>query len=89
MLELANNYERINNQLHSVWEQKKKLDSYKPHLAVLKKLEEHYKGKNRMLPHCPVCGEPFYLEELNYWMGWEYGEARIKKRMEEQRIDRD
>lgn len=80
MLELANHYERINNQLHLIYNQKKELDNYKPHLKIIKELESQYRSK-RLIPNCPVCGEPFYLEEIRSWTGWPYGEARIKKRM--------
>ncbi|MCS3597997.1 MULTISPECIES: hypothetical protein [Bacillus] len=32
-----------------------------------------------MLPYCPRCREPFYLEELTHWMGISYAERRIEK----------
>ena len=82
LMELCNNYERINEQLRHSLEQKRELDKYKPHLNVIKKLEHNYRGK-KLIPDCPVCGEPFYLEELNCWTGWQYGEARIKHRNKE------
>lgn len=78
-MELANNYDRINKQIHYIYEQKKEIDNYKPHLLVIKSLESQYRAK-KMIPCCPVCNEPFYLEEIVAWIGWLYGEARIKKR---------
>lgn len=82
MLELANNYERMNSQLRNYYEQVKQLSSYKPHLKVIKSLESQYRGK-KLIPCCPICHEPFYLEEITSWSGWQYGAARIERRKEE------
>ena len=38
-----------------------------------------------MLPSCPRCEEPFYLEELTSWTGRHFGDARIRKWKEEHR----
>jgi len=86
LLELSNHYERINSQLHQIYEQKVELSKYKPHLLVIKSLESQYRGE-KMLPLCPVCHEPFYLEEITSWTGWIYGEARIAQRREERKED--
>ncbi|WP_257128401.1 hypothetical protein [Bacillus wiedmannii] len=32
-----------------------------------------------MLPRCPRCSEPFYLEELVSWTNKQYVERRIEK----------
>ena len=80
LMELCRNYERINEQLKSSLEQKRKLDQYKPHLKVIKHLEERYRGKNKMIPSCPVCNEPFYLEEITTWSGWQFGSLLIEQR---------
>lgn len=79
MMELCNNYERINEQMDSILKQKKELSKYKPRLEVIKKLEKEYRGK-KMLPCCPICNNPFYLEEIRHWMGWSFGEAMINRR---------
>ncbi|WP_235190151.1 hypothetical protein [Bacillus gaemokensis] len=63
-------------------EQKKQLAAYKTHLRIIKSLESSYRGR-KMLPSCPRCGEPFYLEELTAWIGKEYAERRIVKWKEE------
>lgn len=83
LMDLSNNYEMINSQLKSSLEQMKKIANYKPHLKVMKRLEKNYKGKNKMLPCCPVCNEPFYFEEITTWSGLQFGSAVIEKRKEE------
>ncbi|EKQ56212.1 MULTISPECIES: hypothetical protein [unclassified Clostridium] len=88
LMDLCNHYERINEQLKSSLEQKRQLDNYKPHLKVIKHLEENYRGKNKMIPYCPVCGEPFYLEELISWSGWEFGAALIEQRKNQKNNDK-
>lgn len=78
MLDLAGRYEEYNQQVERLLEQRKMIAQYKPHLVVIKKLEKQYRGK-QMIPNCPRCSEPFYLEELVSWTGKSYADARIKK----------
>jgi hypothetical protein len=78
MLELAFNREKHMNELERLYEQRKQIVNYKPHLVVIKTLEKQYRGR-KMIPNCPRCSEPFYLEELTRWQGKPYADARIKK----------
>ncbi|WP_416808015.1 hypothetical protein [Bacillus thuringiensis] len=78
IVDLANQREEFNRQAELLLEQKKQLAAYKPHLRIIKSLEKSYRGR-KMLPYCPRCSEPFYLEELTHWMGISYAERRIEK----------
>ncbi|MEN2468117.1 hypothetical protein [Ornithinibacillus sp. JPR2-1] len=82
MYELARNGERLQEQVNNLLEQRKQIANYKPWLVTIKKLEKEYRGR-KMLPCCPRCSEPFYLEELSHWSGKPYADARIKKWKEE------
>jgi len=77
MLDLANRWEYMNKQIENLLEQRKQIMNYKPWLVVIKYLEKNYRGR-KMLPVCPECNEPFYLEELTKWVAKEYADKRIK-----------
>lgn len=77
MLELAFNGERLKDQVNRLLEQQKQLANYKPWLVAVRRIEKKYRGK-KMLPNCPRCDEPFYLEELVFWTGKEFAEKRIR-----------
>lgn len=79
LFELASNGNRLKRQVEQLLEQRKQILDYKPWLLTIRNLEKKYRGK-RMLPCCPTCDEPFYLEELVSWMGKEFADARIKRR---------
>lgn len=81
LLELAENREEYERQAKRLLEQKKQIASYKPHLAVIKDIEKRYRGR-KMLPICPRCNEPFYLEEIARWAGKPYADARIRRNKE-------
>ena len=78
LYDLAYQDERRNTQLEIMLEQRKQIATYKPYLITIKRLEEHYRG-HKMIPNCPRCDEPFYLEEIAHWTGKPYADARIKK----------
>lgn len=78
LYDLAYQDEIRNRQLESLLEQRKQIAKYKPWLVAIKRLEEQYRG-HKLIPNCPRCGEPFYLEEIASWMGKSYADARIKK----------
>ncbi|MFA9459101.1 hypothetical protein ACERJO_20460 [Halalkalibacter sp. AB-rgal2] len=78
MYELATNGQELQRQVENLLEQRKQIASYKPWLVVIKRLEKDYRGR-KMLPNCPRCHEPFYLEELTSWTGRAYADARISK----------
>lgn len=78
MYELASKGERLQQSVERMLEQRKQIANYKPWLKVIKNLEKQYRGK-KMIPNCPRCSEPFYLEELVRWTGKQYADARIKK----------
>lgn len=78
LYDLAYQDEKRNRQIESLLEQRKQIVAYKPWLVVIKRLEEQYRG-HKMIPDCPRCGQPFYLEEIRSWTGKPYADARIKK----------
>lgn len=69
-----------NNRIQQQAEQMKEMKSYKPWLKVIKYLEKQYRGR-KMVPSCPSCDEPFYLEELVHWYGTDFVKSRIEKRI--------
>lgn len=82
MYDLALKGEVMQSQVETLLKQRKQIANYKPYLITIKQLEKQYRGK-KMLPSCPRCDEPFYLEELAYWTGKPFADARIKKWREE------
>jgi len=82
LMDFAYKMKRDNKKLIRMSEQAKELSNYKPWLKVIRKLEKDYRGK-KMLPNCPRCETPFYLEELTHWTGREYADARIAKHKRE------
>ncbi|MEN1968997.1 hypothetical protein WMZ97_13100 [Lentibacillus sp. N15] len=82
LYEMATNSNRLQEQVEQILEQRKQIVDYKPWLVTIRKLEKQYRGK-KMLPNCPVCEEPFYLEELTHWTGKPFADARIKRRVEQ------
>ena len=70
LYELAFNGNALQKQVERLLEQRKQILDYKPWLLVIRNLEKKYRGK-KMLPCCPVCEEPFYLEEIKVWLGRE------------------
>lgn len=77
LYDLAFEDEERTKQVEILLEQQKRIANYKPWLKVIKRLESQYRG-NKVLPTCPRCSEPFYLEELTMWLGKPFAEARIK-----------
>lgn len=68
LYEIAKHYERLENQVQSLLEQRQEIANYKPHMVVIKDLEKKYRGDNySMVPVCPKCGEAFDLKELVSW----------------------
>lgn len=78
LYDLAHQDEERNRQVEMLLKQRKEIAEYKPYLVVIKKLEKQYRGY-KLIPNCPRCGEPFYLEELNTWAGKKFADARIEK----------
>lgn len=66
---IARHYDRLGDQVEALLEQRRQIDSYKPHLVVIKELERHYRAnKFSMVPCCPRCNEPFDLAEIDHWV---------------------
>lgn len=78
LYELAFNGNALQRQVEQLLEQRKQILDYKPWLLTIRNLEKRYRGK-KMLPCCPRCEEPFYLEELDLWLSKTFADARIKK----------
>lgn len=78
MYELSKNGEALQRQTERLLEQRRQIMDYKPWLLTIRNLEKQYRGQ-KMLPNCPRCKEPFYLEELVSWMGKPFADARIKE----------
>ncbi len=64
---IADKASKLNRQLERLYEQRKQLAAYKPHLVVIKRLEQEYRGR-KMLPCCPHCKQAFYLEDIRSWV---------------------
>jgi PHP family Zn ribbon phosphoesterase len=77
LYELATFYERLEEQVRRLLEQRRQILNYKPHLVVIRELEQRYRGKN-YLPTCPHCDQAFYLEDLlsTMWVNREWYERR-------------
>lgn len=78
LYDIAFEDERRNESLERMRAQAEEIANYKPYLKVIKRLEKDYRGR-KMLPNCPRCHQPFYLEELTSWTGRKFAEALIEK----------
>ena len=86
MYEMARDWGRIHQELENVFEQRKMLDNYKPHLRIIKDFEAKTRtGPNKMHPVCPACEEPFALEELNEFYSAKFVNGRILERIDQKR----
>jgi len=63
LLSIATHYEQLNDEVKYLYEQRKVLLDWKPHLIALRKLEGIYRGSN-MLPCCPHCNGGIHANEL-------------------------
>lgn len=75
LVRVAKSYEDVQKGVKLLLEQRKEIAAYKPHLKIIKQIEQDYRGR-KMLPCCPHCGEAFYLEELAHWTNRELVERR-------------
>ena len=82
LYDIAYQDEERTSQVEHLLSQRKEIAAYKPWLVIIKRIEENYRG-HKMIPNCPRCREPFYLEELVSWTGKQYADARINKFKEE------
>ena len=82
LLKIAERHDKLNKTLEMRLEQKQQIDNYKPHLKIIKRLEEYYRRRPHPLPLCPACDEPFYLEELTTWTHQRLGDVKIAIRKE-------
>lgn len=89
LVTVTHRFQNYNSSLNRMRDQAEELKNYKPWLKVIRKLEKEYRGK-KMLPNCPRCDEPFYLEELKYWTNKFIADVRIQtwKEKNSQEVDR-
>ena len=77
LYKIATKYNRVDEYMDQIREEKRQLDSYKPKLKIIKYLEQQYAGsKNALVPSCPHCKQYFDLEDLRgvSWQGRPYYE---------------
>ncbi len=72
---IADKASKLNGQLERLYEQRKELRAYRPHLVAIKKLEQGYRGR-KMLPCCPRCNQAFYLEDITGWVNAKFAKGR-------------
>ena len=66
MLNIAKYYNRYEEHLDYLLEERKRLENWKPRLLVIRDLAEHYHS-GKMAPICPRCHQAFDLKEINQW----------------------
>jgi Zn finger protein HypA/HybF involved in hydrogenase expression len=75
MMYLAENLEDYKREAQMFLNRAKDYYNYKPHLRIMKSIEQHYKANNySMVPTCPECNKPFELEKLTstIWVNKHY-----------------
>lgn len=75
--DIAYKMERENEQVQRLREQAENLQNYKPWLKAVRSIEQGYRGK-KMLPCCPRCDKPFFLEEIDSWRNRQLAEKQIQ-----------
>lgn len=78
---IGEHYELERHFVQTLWEERKQIVNYKPHLIIIRELERQYRSKS-MLPTCPHCGRAFFLEEIK---GWQNRDTEIARREFERR----
>lgn len=73
--EIATYYERLNDEVERLLEQRRQIMNYKPWLLIFRQLEKAYRSK-KMLPCCPNCNQAFYFEEIKCWTNRKMEELR-------------
>lgn len=68
---LAEHYERLNDQQERMNEQRKQWLKEKPHSVLFKELERDYR-RGTMLPECPRCNQPFDYTEIRGHINADY-----------------
>jgi hypothetical protein len=63
MKEIALDVNNLNREIQSLYEQRRNLFNWKPHLLAVRELERVYRGGD-MLPCCPHCGRGIEAKEL-------------------------
>jgi len=63
LMKLASGYSHVSDQVEHLLEQRRQIERYRPHLVVIKRLEEMYRGQ-KMVPTCPECKKPIDLADL-------------------------
>ena len=75
LLYMATEHENHYREVKELLAQRREIANYKPHLIVIRKLEERYRGR-KMLPECPRCKQPFFFEEIDGWINREWYEKQ-------------
>lgn len=63
LMNIAKNFDRVNEQVKNCYHKINELNSYKPYLREAKRYEAMMREKD-LLPICPKCGELFEWHEL-------------------------
>ena len=78
LLNLSKQYKQINQQIQCMQEAAIQLKHYKPWRRGMKDFEKHF-NDGTMLPVCPHCHTPFYINELNQWINKMFYPNGVKK----------
>lgn len=87
MVDVAYFNDHLHSEIEALWEQRKQIVNYKPHLLVFRDLESQYRGK-KWLPICPNCHQAFFFEEVRAWAGREI-EVRRRRRAAVHQLEGD
>ena len=75
LLHIARNHDRINRQHEAMLKERESVAGYNPRMHIIKKLAERYGNKrNPLIPCCPICREPFELQDIvsSTWVNRSY-----------------
>lgn len=72
ILDIAQNFERLEDDTKRLLEQRRQIENYKPHLVLFKRLESEYRRSKDMLPICPTCGQAFDFDKITRWINKRY-----------------
>jgi hypothetical protein len=75
---IAKHYEKLQEEVNRLLEQKKELAGYKPWLLTIRKLEKECRN-GIMVLGCPHCHKGILFEEMTYWVNKERELQRREK----------
>ena len=84
MLNMAEGRTALHEQTRALWAQRHALETWKPHLTAMKRLNDHFarQATRNMVPCCPHCGRGIEYAELGTGTWVDRGYEKLRREAE-------